>query len=156
MQVDVYAFACVIFETLCNADQWPWKGTQVGDIHRLVTAGRRPPFLSGSADDTEGGELTALMNKAWAQDASARPSFAQIEEDLKRVFRIVKGGAVTRFRRLSGAEVSGRRPCARCCVFVLTRKISLACRTATSRRTTSSEHRNQETSLCGRGSSTWP
>ena len=108
MQVDVYAFACVIFETLCNADQWPWKGTQVGDIHRLVTAGRRPPFLSGSADDTEGGELTALMNKAWAQDASARPSFAQIEEDLKRVFRIVKGGAVTRFRVLSGAAVSDR------------------------------------------------
>ena len=115
--MDVYAFACVIFETLCNADQWPWKGTQVGDIHRLVTAGRRPPFLSGSADDTEGGELTALMNKAWAQDASARPSFAQIEEDLKGVLRIVKGGAVARFRRLSGAEVSGRRPCARCCVF---------------------------------------
>ena len=100
----MYAFACVIFETLCNADQWPWKGTQVGDIQRLVTAGRRPPFLSGSADDTEGGELTALMNKAWAQDASARPSFAQIEEDLKGVLRNVKGGAVTRFRVLSGVD----------------------------------------------------
>ena len=100
--MDVYAFACVIFETLCNADQWPWKGTQVGDIRRLVTAGRRPSFLSGSADDTEGGELTALMNKAWAQEAYARPSFAQIEEDLVQVFRSVKGGGVTRFRKLTG------------------------------------------------------
>ena len=121
LQVDVYAFACVIFETLCNAEQWPWRGTEVHEIQRLVTGGHRPPFLSGSSDDTEDGALTRLMHKAWVQEASARPSFAEIEKDLIRVFRSVNGGAVTRFRRLSGEEVSDRLRrdywCGRCSVL---------------------------------------
>ena len=76
--------------------------------------GRRPPFLSGRGDDTDEGDLATLMSKAWAQDTGARPSFGQIEEDLIRVFRRVKGGAVGRFRALSGVEVSAIDSCCVC------------------------------------------
>jgi len=76
-KTDVYAYAVVVWEVLTGAV--PWQGLnpmQVG--MQILMQQARPPVPDGAPAD-----LTALMQRCWAQEPDARPSFAEVKDLIK-------------------------------------------------------------------------
>ena len=73
---DVYSFAIVIWEIWDGGV--PWHGLQPVQITRKVVDKReRPPPPEGAPTD-----LVALMQRCWAHEPDARPTFAAIKAEL--------------------------------------------------------------------------
>ena len=73
---DVYSFAIVIWEIWDGGV--PWHGLKPVQITRKVVDKReRPPPPEGAPTD-----LVALMQRCWAHEPDARPTFAAIKAEL--------------------------------------------------------------------------
>lgn len=81
-KVDVYAFGCLLWETLCR--RVPFNGWKATDIVNHVTKGGRPDTTVFGLDAEPVGELIELMQACWAQDSAARPEFADILVQLEQ------------------------------------------------------------------------
>ncbi|KAG9389962.1 Protein tyrosine kinase [Carpediemonas membranifera] len=78
---DVYSFAMVMYEILTG--KAPWADDLIGDTESFVLGvinGKRPSIPGGVNS-----EYKKLMERCWAGEASARPSFGEISEILTRL-----------------------------------------------------------------------
>lgn len=75
---DVYSFAIVIWQ--CLAGQMPYANytAPLQVINDVVTLDIRPQIPKGTNPDLE-----RLINRCWVKDPHARPTFAEIEAELK-------------------------------------------------------------------------
>ena len=72
--VDVYALAMVMYETWTG--EVPWSGFRVNEIGKRVTRGERPKPPAAS--------FGALVQSAWAQNPSERPTASSLSTSLHR------------------------------------------------------------------------
>jgi serine/threonine protein kinase len=72
--VDVYALAMVMYETWTG--EVPWSGFRVNEIGKRVTRGERPKAPAAS--------FGALVQAAWAQNPSERPTASSLSASLHR------------------------------------------------------------------------
>ena len=75
---DVYAFGVIVFEVVTGLV--PWRGKSASQVTLKVCKGLRPRVPSDAVFDPP--ELKALMERCWAQDPAARPTFAAVAEEL--------------------------------------------------------------------------
>lgn len=78
-KVDQFAFAMIVYELLMGTT--PFRGISAEEATVQLAMGHRPPFKRHAP-----AELKALVEKCWAQDPFARPSFAEIEDGLSPVY----------------------------------------------------------------------
>ena len=74
---DVYAYGMIVFEVLTG--DTPWSG--LNQMQIMMQAGlqkQRPPVPEGAPAD-----LIALMQRCWAHEPDARPTFAAIKTELR-------------------------------------------------------------------------
>jgi serine/threonine protein kinase len=77
-KVDVYSFGMVCFEILTG--DTPYQNNGPEEMRRMILAGERPPLPSHCPSD-----LQELIKLCWDLEPSARPSFAEICEDLRYI-----------------------------------------------------------------------
>lgn len=78
LAADAYSFGVLAWELYAGAK--PWAGLGVGRVvHEVTIAGRRPPFLPGTPR-----WLATLIDRCWAADTRARPSFAAVLAELQK------------------------------------------------------------------------
>eukprot|EP00939_MAST-03C_sp_MAST-3C-sp1_P000383 g383.t1 len=83
--VDVYSFACVIFETLAYAK--PWDGLSKKEIFGNVRRGLRPDVATAQQidKDEEAAQIIPLMRACWASKAADRPDMTHVLTFLKNM-----------------------------------------------------------------------
>ena len=75
-ETDVYAYALVIWEVLTG--DIPWRGLNPVQVAmQILTKQARPAVPEGAPAD-----LVALMQRCWAHEPDARPTFAAIKAEL--------------------------------------------------------------------------
>lgn len=81
--VDVYAYACVLWEVFCG--RRIWDDIPDDDIILNVTQGERPSVFDMVVEGSEQGSqvVRSLAQKCWARKSSDRPSARQIANELK-------------------------------------------------------------------------
>jgi len=76
-ETDVYAYALVIWEVLTG--DIPWRGLNPMQVGMQILAKQaRPAVPEGAPAD-----LVALMQRCWAHEPDARPTFAAIKAELR-------------------------------------------------------------------------
>ena len=83
--VDVYAFACICWESLCLNQPWG-RGRRVSlsTIRSSVVSGQRPELPSHLSSDVPNG-FVSLMTKCWSQDPDTRPTFPVVFSTLQQM-----------------------------------------------------------------------
>ena len=83
--VDVYAFACICWESLCLNQPWG-RGRRVSlsTIRSSVVSGQRPELPSHLSSDVPNG-FVSLMTKCWSQDPDNRPTFPVVFSTLQQM-----------------------------------------------------------------------
>jgi serine/threonine protein kinase len=76
-KTDVYAYALIIFEVLTG--DVPWAGINQMQIMMQVCIKKERPPVSESAPS----DLVALMQRSWAHEPDARPTFAKVKAELR-------------------------------------------------------------------------
>ena len=74
---DVYAYGMIVFEVLTG--DTPWSGLNQMQIMMQVCIQKDRPKLDGGAP----ADLVALMQRCWAHEPDARPTFAAIKAELR-------------------------------------------------------------------------
>ena len=78
-KTDVYAYGMIVFEVLTGEN--PWRGINQMQIGMQVLVKKvRPPAPPDAPPD-----LAALMERCWAQDPAARPTFDAVKNWLSDV-----------------------------------------------------------------------
>ena len=76
-ETDLYAYALVIWEVLTG--DIPWRGLNPVQVAmQILTKQARPAVPEGAPAD-----LIALMQRCWAHEPDARPTFAAIKTELR-------------------------------------------------------------------------
>eukprot|EP00939_MAST-03C_sp_MAST-3C-sp1_P003087 g3087.t1 len=88
--VDVYSFACVIFETLAYTK--PWDGLSRKEIFANVRRGLRPDVATAQQidEDEEAAQIIPLMRACWAPKAADRPDMTHVLTFLKKMVQQLK------------------------------------------------------------------
>jgi hypothetical protein len=81
LKLDVYSFGIVLWETWTRT--LPYSGRPSAEVIEGLRHGMRPPV----PDDCPG-EYSALMQRCWAKDATIRPEFDEISEDLTAMIEV--------------------------------------------------------------------
>jgi serine/threonine protein kinase len=83
IKADVYSFAILFWETLSG--KMPYGEITNGwQIASAVTSGRRPPI-----DPSWHDSIKLLLEKSWHQDATLRPNFPEIIQELENIKKCV-------------------------------------------------------------------
>ena len=74
---DVYAYGMIVFEVLTG--ELPWSGiNQMQIMMQVCVQKERPPVPVSAPSD-----LVALMERCWAHEPDARPTFAKVKAELR-------------------------------------------------------------------------
>ena len=83
--VDVYAFACICWESLCLNQPWGRaRSVSLSSIRVGVTSGQRPALPTHLSSDVPNG-FVSMLTKCWSQDPESRPSFPVVLSKLQHM-----------------------------------------------------------------------
>lgn len=84
--VDVYAFAILAYEIASGQEPYKEKGKSitVANLARKVLNNERPKFVDGITDS-----MWDLITRCWSKEASERPSFDEIFDELSTNFSLL-------------------------------------------------------------------
>jgi serine/threonine protein kinase len=109
---DVFAFGVLLWEILSFA-RTPWGAFGVADMVAALLSGQRLLPPEGAGPRTAGGFLYAIALRCWAKDASKRPPFRQLDDELDIHFRVLTSSTVVSpaqaMQVASGKGPSGER-----------------------------------------------
>lgn len=83
--VDVYAFAILAYEIASGQEPYEEKGKHItlSNLIRKVLVGQRPKFTDSITEP-----MWELVTRCWDKDASSRPSFDEIFQELSTNFSL--------------------------------------------------------------------